>query len=36
LGTGRPPTVGEHTDQVLGEIGYTAADIAALRDKGVI
>lgn len=32
----RPPTVGEHTDEVLGEIGYCAADIAALRDQGVI
>jgi len=36
LGTGRPPTVGEHTDAVLAEIGYSAADIAGLRQKGVI
>ena len=31
-----PPTLGEHTDEVLGELGYTAADIAAMRDAGVI
>jgi len=36
LGTGRPPTVGEHTDQVLAEIGLSVTDIAGLRDKGVI
>jgi crotonobetainyl-CoA:carnitine CoA-transferase CaiB-like acyl-CoA transferase len=36
LGTGRPPTVGEHTDEVLAEIGYSARDIAGFRDKGVI
>src|SRR5437660_12174351 len=28
------PALGEHTDQVLGEIGYSAADIAALRAAG--
>jgi crotonobetainyl-CoA:carnitine CoA-transferase CaiB-like acyl-CoA transferase len=31
-----PPTLGEHTDEVLGELGFTAADIAAMRDAGVI
>lgn len=32
-----PPTLGQHTDAVLGEaLGLCAADIAALRDKGVI
>jgi|ERR1035437_473253 formyl-CoA transferase/CoA:oxalate CoA-transferase len=31
-----PPTLGEHTDEVLGELGYSAADIAALRDSGVV
>src|SRR5579863_1378192 len=31
-----PPTLGEHTDQVLAEAGYTAAEIAGLRDAGVI
>jgi crotonobetainyl-CoA:carnitine CoA-transferase CaiB-like acyl-CoA transferase len=32
----RPPTLGEHTDLVLGELGYDRAAIAALRDKGAI
>jgi formyl-CoA transferase/CoA:oxalate CoA-transferase len=31
-----PPVLGEHTDAVLGEIGYDAAGISALRSKGVI
>src|SRR4029450_658078 len=32
----RAPTLGEHTDQILGELGYSAQAIAALRDKGVV
>ena len=32
----RPPTLGEHTDVVLAELGYDAAEIAALREGGVI
>ena len=32
----RPPTLGEHTDLVLAELGYDAAAIAALRQGGVI
>ncbi len=32
----RPPTLGEHTDLVLGELGYDAATIAALRKAGAI
>jgi crotonobetainyl-CoA:carnitine CoA-transferase CaiB-like acyl-CoA transferase len=31
-----PPQLGEHTDEVLGELGYSDADIAALRDRGVV
>ena len=31
-----PPVLGEHTDAVLGEIGYDAAAVAALRAKQVI
>ena len=30
------PEAGEHTDAVLAELGYGAADIAALREKGVV
>ncbi len=31
-----PPTLGQHTDQVLAEAGYTAAEIAGLRDAGIV
>ena len=31
-----PPQLGEHNDEILGELGYAAKDIAALRDEGVI
>lgn len=32
----RPPRLGEHTDEVLGELGYDAAAIAVLRADGVV
>src|SRR5205085_2212618 len=32
----RPPTLGEHTDLVLAELGYDTAAIAALREGGII
>jgi formyl-CoA transferase len=31
-----PPRLGEHTDEVLHEIGYDDARIAALREGGAI
>ena len=31
-----PPLLGQHTDEVLGELGYTADEIAAMRGDGVI
>jgi formyl-CoA transferase/CoA:oxalate CoA-transferase len=31
-----PPLLGEHTDRILLELGYDAAQIAALRDRGAI
>jgi crotonobetainyl-CoA:carnitine CoA-transferase CaiB-like acyl-CoA transferase len=31
-----PPAAGEHTDEVLGEAGYSSSEIADLRDKGVV
>jgi formyl-CoA transferase len=33
---GPPPTLGQHTDAVLRELGYTDADVAALRARGVL
>ena len=32
----RAPTLGEHTDAILTELGYTPTEIAAFRDKGVV
>lgn len=32
----RAPLLGEHTDEVLGELGYDAADIAGLRERAII
>ena len=31
-----PPALGQHTDEILAELGYSAADIAALHAEGVI
>jgi crotonobetainyl-CoA:carnitine CoA-transferase CaiB-like acyl-CoA transferase len=30
------PALGEHTDEVLAEIGYSAAEVAALRAAGAM
>jgi crotonobetainyl-CoA:carnitine CoA-transferase CaiB-like acyl-CoA transferase len=32
----RAPQLGEHTDRIMSELGYTASEIADLRSKGVI
>ena len=32
----RAPTLGEHTDEILAELGYKPADIAELRTRNVI
>ncbi len=31
-----PPAVGQHTDEVLADLGYSAGEIAALRERGVV
>jgi crotonobetainyl-CoA:carnitine CoA-transferase CaiB-like acyl-CoA transferase len=31
-----PPAVGQHTDSVLGELGYSSQEIAALRAAGAV
>ena len=31
-----PPLLGQHTDEVLADYGYSANDIAALRERKVI
>ncbi|TME64290.1 MAG: hypothetical protein E6I51_02505 [Chloroflexi bacterium] len=31
-----PPLLGEHTDEVLTDLGYTAAEIARLRADGAV
>ncbi|MFT4887982.1 MAG: crotonobetainyl-CoA:carnitine CoA-transferase CaiB-like acyl-CoA transferase [Pseudohongiellaceae bacterium] len=32
----RPPTLGEHTDQIMAELGYSEEEIQQLRDKRVV
>ncbi len=32
----RAPLIGEHTDEIMRELGYSDADIAALREEAVI
>ena len=36
VGPKRAPTIGEHNDEILAELGYDAATIGELRKKGVI
>ena len=32
----RAPTLGEHTDAILAELGYSSAAVSELRERGVI
>ena len=36
IATRGAPTLGQHNDEVLSELGYSAADISRLRGEGVI
>ncbi len=31
-----PPQLGEHTDEILAQLGYSAAQIASLRADGIV
>ena len=31
-----PPLVGEHTTEILGELGYSAEQVSELRQSGVV
>ena len=31
-----PPLLGEHSDEVLAELGFAAAEVAALRADGIV
>jgi crotonobetainyl-CoA:carnitine CoA-transferase CaiB-like acyl-CoA transferase len=31
-----PPTCGEHTDEVLADIGYSAKEISAFREAEIV
>ena len=31
-----PPKMGQHTDEVLADVGYSADEIAKLRSEGVV
>jgi crotonobetainyl-CoA:carnitine CoA-transferase CaiB-like acyl-CoA transferase len=32
----RAPLLGEHTDEILAEIGYGTADVTGLRERGIV
>ncbi len=31
-----PPTLSQHTEEILGGLGYSSADVARLREKGIV
>lgn len=32
----RAPLLGEHTDRILGDLGYDRASVAGLRERGIV
>ena len=34
--SGAPPVIGEHTDEILAELGYSEADVARMRENGSV
>jgi formyl-CoA transferase len=32
----RAPELGEHTESIMGELGYSPIEIAGLRQRGII
>ena len=36
VGAKPAPEMGQHTDEVLSELGYSAADISGMREAGIV